>query len=55
MEVYVFSKIQEWDEYENLQADIFDHILAVVPEFDLSVFQYPNGDDFKVLLAGKGQ
>ena len=55
MEVYVFSKIQEWDEYENLQADIFDHILAVVPEFDLSVFQYPNGDDFKVLLGGKGQ
>jgi len=53
MEVYVFSKIQEWDKYENLQADIFDHILAVVPEFDLSVFQYPNGDDFKVLLGGK--
>ncbi len=55
MEVYVFSRIQEWDEYENLQADIFDHILAVVPEFDLSVFQYPNGDDFKVLLGYKGQ
>jgi miniconductance mechanosensitive channel len=53
MEVYVFSKIQEWDKYENLQADIFDHILAVIPEFDLSVFQYPNGDDFKVLLGGK--
>ncbi len=53
MEVYVFSKIQEWDQYENLQADIFDHILAVVPEFDLSVFQYPNGDDFKVLLGNK--
>ena len=53
MEVYVFSKIQEWDEYENLQADIFDHILAVIPEFDLSVFQYPNGDDFKLLFGNK--
>jgi len=53
MEVYVFSKIQEWDKYENLQADIFDHILAVIPEFDLSVFQYPNGDDFKALLGSR--
>jgi miniconductance mechanosensitive channel len=53
MEIYVFSKIQEWDKYENLQADIFDHILAVIPEFDLSVFQYPNGEDFKALLGTK--
>ena len=53
MEVYVFSKVQEWDKYENLQADIFDHILAVVPEFDLSVFQYPSGDDFKTFLGNK--
>jgi len=53
MEVYVFSKIQEWDKYENLQADIFDHILAVIPEFGLSVFQYPNGDDFKALIGKK--
>ncbi len=55
MEIYVFSKIQEWDKYENLQADLFDHILAVIPEFDLRVFQYPSGDDFKLLLGEKNQ
>jgi len=49
LEIYVFSKDQEWAKYEALQADIFDHILAVVPEFDLRVFQNPTGDDFQKL------
>ncbi|MCB0824063.1 MAG: mechanosensitive ion channel [Bacteroidales bacterium] len=47
MEIYVFSRIQEWAKYENLQADIFDHILAVIPEFDLRVYQNPTGDDLQ--------
>ena len=42
MEIYVFSKVQAWAEYENIQADIFDHVLAVIPEFDLRVFQLPS-------------
>ncbi len=46
IEVYVFSRDQEWANYEDIQADIFDHILAVVPEFDLKVFQQPTGLDF---------
>ena len=46
MEVYVFSKIQAWAEYEDIQSDIFDHILSVIPEFDLKVFQTPSGLDF---------
>ena len=50
MEIYVFSKIQEWADYEDLQSDIFDHVLAVVPEFDLKVFQNPTGDDFSKLV-----
>ena len=50
IEIYVFSKVQEWGEYESIQANIFDHILAVVPEFDLSVFQDPSGRDFKKLM-----
>lgn len=41
IEIYVFSKVQAWSEYEAIQADIFDHILAIIPEFDLKVFQYP--------------
>jgi len=50
MEVYVFSRIQEWTTYEDIQSDIFDHILAVIPHFDLRVFQNPSGSDFKELL-----
>lgn len=47
MQVYCFSKEQAWAKYEQVQADIFDHILAVIPEFELSVYQNPSGDDFK--------
>ncbi len=45
IEIYVFSKDQEWANYEAIQADIFDHIFAVVPEFELKVFQEPSGSD----------
>jgi len=41
IEVYAFSKIKDWVEYEAIQADIFNHIFAVIPEFDLQVFQRP--------------
>lgn len=50
LEIYVFSKDQEWANYEAIQADIFDHILAIVPEFNLRVFQNPTGDDFQKLM-----
>ncbi len=42
IEVYVFTKTTEWGDYENIQADIFDHILAAVPQFGLKVYQYPS-------------
>ncbi len=47
LEIYVFSNDQAWANYEAIQADIFDHILAVIPEFDLKVFQNPSGRDFQ--------
>ncbi|MDX2427735.1 MAG: mechanosensitive ion channel, partial [Xanthomonadales bacterium] len=50
IEVYVFSKDKVWANYEAIQADIFDHILAVVPEFDLRVYQNPSGSDFRNLI-----
>jgi miniconductance mechanosensitive channel len=50
IEIYVFSKDQEWAKYESIQADIFDHILAIIPEFGLRVFQNPSGDDFHQLI-----
>jgi miniconductance mechanosensitive channel len=46
LEVIFFSKDQDWVNYENLQSDIFDHLLAVIPEFGLRVFQRPSGHDF---------
>ena len=49
LEIYVFSKDQNWVNYESIQANIFDHILAVVPEFNLRIFQDPSGLDFSKL------
>lgn len=45
LEIYVFSNDINWVNYEGIQSDIFDHLLAVVPEFDLRVFQKPSGYD----------
>jgi len=49
IEIYVFSSDQVWANYEAIQSDIFDHILAVIPEFELKVFQNPTGADFQNL------
>ncbi|WP_303722149.1 mechanosensitive ion channel family protein [Malonomonas rubra] len=49
IEIYVFSSDKNWVNYERIQADIFDHILAAIPEFNLRVFQYPSGMDFTKL------
>jgi miniconductance mechanosensitive channel len=51
IQIYVFSSDQVWANYEAIQADIFDHILAVIPEFELRVFQNPTGADFRTLIA----
>jgi miniconductance mechanosensitive channel len=47
LEVYVFTKTVNWVEYEDIQADIFSHLVTVVPQFDLRVFQEPSGADFR--------
>jgi miniconductance mechanosensitive channel len=52
IQIYVFSKVQSWAEYEAIEADIFDHVLAVIPEFDLRIFQNPSGADFAALVEG---
>jgi len=46
LEIYVFCKDKVWANYEAIQSDIFDHLLAILPQFDLRVFQYPSGNDF---------
>ena len=50
IEIYVFCKDKAWANYESIQADIFDHIFAVIPEFELKVFQEPTGADITYAL-----
>ena len=45
LEIYCFTKTTEWVAYEDIQSDIFDHLLAIVPEFGLRLFQKPAGSD----------
>jgi miniconductance mechanosensitive channel len=52
LELYVFTKTVDRLEYEDIQADIFSHLIAVVPLFDLHVFQEPAGADFRA-MAGR--
>lgn len=51
IQIYAFSREQEWAKYEGVQADIFDHILAIIPLFELQIFQSPSGDDLKQLTT----
>ncbi|MEO0462362.1 MAG: mechanosensitive ion channel family protein [Pseudomonadota bacterium] len=54
IELYCFTNTTVWHEYEGIQADIFDHLMAIVPEFGLRVFQEPSGLDVRELPPGKG-
>ena len=49
IEIYVFSKNINWIEYESIQSDIFDHLIASIKEFNLELFQNPTGNDFKTM------
>ena len=52
IEIYVFCNDVVWANYEGIQADIFDHLIAIVPTFDLQVFQAPSGADFRIPAQG---
>ena len=52
IEIYVFSNDNEWINYENIQSDIFDHLIASTKYFDLRIFQNPSGHDFKSIVKG---
>lgn len=51
LEVYVFTADTDWLVYEGIQSDIFDHLLAMLPEFGLRLFQSPSGADIRSLRA----
>ncbi|MBF8745507.1 mechanosensitive ion channel family protein [Pseudomonas putida] len=55
LEIYCFTTTTVWAEYERIQGDIFDYLLAVLPEFGLSVYQQPSGNDMRVGLAARGR
>ncbi len=47
IEIYVFTTTIEWGKYEDIQSDIFDHVMAAIPEFDLQIYQYPSNSGIK--------
>tara|TARA_R110002096_G_scaffold4501_25_gene21215 strand:- start:16921 stop:18342 length:1422 start_codon:yes stop_codon:yes gene_type:complete len=49
IEIYCFSSDKRWVNYEDVQSDIFDHLIAIAPEFDLRIFQTPSGADLRQL------
>lgn len=53
LEIYAFSKNKVWIDYERIMADIFDHILASVPYFDLEIFENPSGKDVSKIILNK--
>ena len=53
IEVYCFSAVQEWARYEAIQADIFDHVFAILPCFGLRAYQAPSGADFTHFASTK--
>lgn len=50
LELWCFTATTEWKPYEATQADIFDHLLAVLPQFGLRVFQHPSGSDWREMM-----
>ena len=53
VQIYVFAATTDWVRYEEIQGDLFDHIFAIMHEFDLNLFQVPAGEDVKSLIARK--
>jgi miniconductance mechanosensitive channel len=54
IQIYAFCADTRWAHYEAFQADVLDHILAVIPQFDLRVFQRPSGLDLQTMDGGRG-
>jgi miniconductance mechanosensitive channel len=49
LEIYAFTNVTDWLAYEDIQADIFDHLLSIATEFDLKMYQNPSGRDLDKL------
>ncbi|MDG3581954.1 MULTISPECIES: mechanosensitive ion channel family protein [Galbibacter] len=53
LEIYVFSSDKRWENYERIMADIFEHIIAAVPHFDLEIFESPSGSDLQNFMKNR--
>ncbi|WP_108171620.1 mechanosensitive ion channel domain-containing protein [Christiangramia gaetbulicola] len=51
LEILCFSRDKRWENYEYISADIFDHLIAAIPYFDLQLFEAPSGDDIRRFLG----
>ena len=51
IQIYVFSNNTNWIDYEEIQSDIFDHLLAALNQFDLKIYQRPSGNDISKLSS----
>lgn len=51
LEIYAFTNTIAWASYEAIQSDIFDHLIAIIPEFGLRIYQAPSGHDFQMLTT----
>jgi len=54
IQLYFFSNIKEWVAYEGVQADVFDHVMSVIREFDLYIYQGFSGQDLQQSISGTG-
>ncbi|WP_418263189.1 mechanosensitive ion channel family protein [Flavobacterium faecale] len=55
LEIYCFTHEKQWEKYEQIKSDIFDHLLTITSQFHLEVFEEPTGKDFHALASGKNQ
>lgn len=53
IEIYIFTNDIVWQNYESIQSDIFDHVLAIAPEFNIQIYQNPSGNDLKNIVNTK--
>lgn len=54
VEIYIFTRTTQWEAYESIQSEIFDHLIAATGEFGLRVFQQPTGLDFSSYAQSLG-
>ncbi|MDR5590176.1 mechanosensitive ion channel family protein [Christiangramia sp. SM2212] len=55
LEILCFSRDKRWENFEYISADIFDHLIAAIPYFDLQLFEAPSGDDFRDYLGKRSE